>query len=345
MEYKSSTFSIQELYNWYKSNELKLNPLYQRRNVWSSEGKSFFLDTLFRGLPTHKIFLREVINYGKGTKEVVDGQQRLRTIFDFIDDAFRINNKTELQNYGKKYSEFIDEQKKWDLLNYSISVDMLLFASDKDVRDLFLRLNRYSITLNQQELRNAKFHGEFKQFVSNISGEFYDKLKWSKIISKRSYIRMFEEELIAEIIIAMMDGLQDKKKSINIFYEKYDEKFFNKRRIYNKFKEIFNIIINNYGDVVKNTNIKRKAIFYSLFLIIYDILYGLKGQKGPYKVDILSIDLKNKLLKIDDIIKNPDKYPNYSYFIESCSRQTDNIKPRQTRHDFILNIILNKEGI
>jgi len=343
MESESKKYTIEEIIKWSKNDELVLRPYYQRRkNIWSREGKSYFLDTLFRNLPIHKIFLREFVNKGIGIREVVDGQQRLRTILDFYDNNFRINNKKEFENSNKKYEEMNDDV-KFNFLNYEMTVDILMNASDKDVRDLFLRLNKYSISLNKQELRNAKFHGEFKQFIDKQSENTASKLMKIGIISKNSYARMLELELISELIIAMIHGLQDKKKSIDFYYEEYDNSFYLANEMQSKYEEIFNHIYTNYYPYIKKTIFRRKAIFYSLFLVMYDIKHGLPRKNGPYNEKWNDEKIRIAIYKIDNVFKTQKLNSQYIDFIEACSRQTDNLHPRELRHDFILKAILNSE--
>ncbi len=73
---------------WNRRNELVLNPPFQRRSVWKLGARSYFIDTLIRGLPVPLIFLRERtdIDRQETVRDVVDGQQRLRTVLTFIDD-------------------------------------------------------------------------------------------------------------------------------------------------------------------------------------------------------------------------------------------------------------------
>jgi len=341
MEFHSRKYSLYDIYKWHNDEILTLNPYYQRRrNIWSSAGKSYFLDTLFRNLPSHKIFLREFVKKGRGIREVVDGQQRLRTIIDFLDGKFRINNSKELCNRGLKFDD-LDDESKHSFMNYEISIDILLEASDADVRDLFLRLNTYTIRLNKQELRNAKYHGEFKQFINMLSEKTISRLLNLKVISKRSFTRMMELELISEIIIAMMDGLQDKKKFIDHFYERYDEKFPDQNIYESQFLDLFDLIYKTHYNAIKRTVFRRKALFYSLFLALYDLKYGLKHQDGPYTDKIDHEKINNTIYKLNSIIKNKDVPNEYNDFIEASSRQTDNINPRIKRHNTILFDILN----
>jgi len=80
--YDSRTYSINDFVEWDAAKQLELNPKFQRRAVWTDKAKSFLMDTILRGKPIPKVFIRQKINVTTKTsiREVVDGQQRLRTI-------------------------------------------------------------------------------------------------------------------------------------------------------------------------------------------------------------------------------------------------------------------------
>jgi Protein of unknown function DUF262 len=82
-----TTFTVADFLSWMRNGELALSPSFQRRPVWQLNAKSYFIDTIVRGLPVPIIFLREIIDVRKtrAFKEVVDGQQRLRAVLSFID--------------------------------------------------------------------------------------------------------------------------------------------------------------------------------------------------------------------------------------------------------------------
>ncbi|MCG8550357.1 MAG: DUF262 domain-containing protein, partial [Desulfobacterales bacterium] len=81
---------IQDLLNFKKQGELDISPWYQRRSVWSPAQKSYLINTLLEQKPIPAIYIRHSLDLekAKSIKEVVDGQQRTRTIIDFYNDQF-----------------------------------------------------------------------------------------------------------------------------------------------------------------------------------------------------------------------------------------------------------------
>jgi uncharacterized protein with ParB-like and HNH nuclease domain len=82
-----TVYKVSDFLSWQWSNSLVLSPSFQRRSVWPKAAKSFLIDTVVRGLPIPIIFLREQtdLNTLEPIREVVDGQQRLRTLISFIE--------------------------------------------------------------------------------------------------------------------------------------------------------------------------------------------------------------------------------------------------------------------
>ena len=97
MKYRSIPYSISDFYEWYKKGLLELQPKYQRRETWSNNAKSYLIDTILRNIPIPKLYIRQEINVDENKifREVVDGQQRLRAIFSFLNgesQIFKIHN-------------------------------------------------------------------------------------------------------------------------------------------------------------------------------------------------------------------------------------------------------------
>ena len=115
---KPNTQYFSWFYGEHKKNTLRLTPKYQRNPIWSIGQKCFLIDSLISGCPIPQVYIN-VVNEGKGPNrktfyEVVDGQQRLRAIIDFMDDDYALVSTTA-KSYpvsdgykpyiGKKYSD------------------------------------------------------------------------------------------------------------------------------------------------------------------------------------------------------------------------------------------------
>jgi Protein of unknown function DUF262 len=159
---------IIELYNKFKKNELESNPAYQRKLVWRKQHKLKFIETILLNYPFPEIYLAPGILDTEElslTDQIVDGQQRLTTIINYVDskDVFSLQGISI-----KKFSELSKEEKE-QFLNYEISVRYLKNATQDQVREIFQRINSTEYSLNTTERLNAQWgDSEFICFGKQI---------------------------------------------------------------------------------------------------------------------------------------------------------------------------------
>jgi hypothetical protein len=144
-------------------------PDYQRPAVWSINQKRLLIDTILRKYDIPKMYWRKT---GKSpdTYEVVDGQQRLRAIWDFMSDAYHLGKDADpINGFNLKnlnYSTLpLDLRDVFD--QYNLDIMIMLDTDEEEVREMFLRLQNGS-TLKAQERRNA-MSGAMRDFIKQIS--------------------------------------------------------------------------------------------------------------------------------------------------------------------------------
>ena len=296
------------------------------------------IDTILKDKPLPKIFIRATTDpkTKKTVREIVDGQQRIRTILSFIKDGFRISKIHNEEFGGMLYSELPDDI-QGEFLKYELSVDLLLDVQDRDILDVFARLNTYSVSLNKQELFNAKYFGYFKQLVYKLSGDFYLFWTENRIFTDTKIMRMAEAELMTDIIIATLDGIQS-KKSAEKFYVKYDEDFANRKQIELNIKSTMDLIGNLFRDTLKTSNFRTVPNFYGLFISLYHMNYGIPNIELPREpiTEINMPKIVNALEDINSIFEMEDIPKEYSEFIKSTKDATTDVPARTTRCNFII---------
>lgn len=154
---------IKYLYEDYLTGKVNLNPSYQRDIVWSLEQRQFFLENLFN----HKA---EVIFYGclempseeelkqnpnlQDVCEILDGKQRLTTIFDFIENKFPLSNGKFFKDLCKKDVMFLlnFHAKYFRLTTFNFYRNLTL----NEKIEIFLMLNEYGVKVNKEHLDKVK---------------------------------------------------------------------------------------------------------------------------------------------------------------------------------------------
>ena len=87
--WSSTNHPIADLKDWHNDHKIIIQPDYQRRLVWNQSAKIMLIDTILKNIPMPKIFLSKEINKTQSTvRKVIDGQQRINAILEFIDGKF-----------------------------------------------------------------------------------------------------------------------------------------------------------------------------------------------------------------------------------------------------------------
>src|SRR3954451_1238736 len=102
-----SSYTPNDLISFRESGSLELTARFQRREVWKTPAKSFFIDTLLRGYPVPPIYIRvtQDKDHTRTVREVIDGQQRLRAVLDFIDNKYALTNAAGPELSGRIFEE------------------------------------------------------------------------------------------------------------------------------------------------------------------------------------------------------------------------------------------------
>lgn len=148
-------------------------------------------------------------------REVVDGQQRLRTILSFIKDGFEVSKRQNRDHGGVRFSQ-LPEEVQIQALSYELGVDLLINLPDLEILDIFSRLNSYAVVLNEQEKINASHFGSFKILADDIGRKYFEYWTKQEILSPRDILRMKEVNLVADLLIAMKEGIKSKKTNKEI---------------------------------------------------------------------------------------------------------------------------------
>lgn len=148
---------------------INVDTKYQRDNVWSRPQQALLIDSILRGFDVPKIYLGKLRDGDHHLFEVIDGKQRLAAIWSFLEDQLALLSTAdefpELGDLrGMKWSQLPGEAK--DRLQFaSMTVSKLEDASEDEIRDLFLRLQKGE-PLKAAEKRNA-VAGPVRDFVAN----------------------------------------------------------------------------------------------------------------------------------------------------------------------------------
>ena len=323
---------IQDILALSEREELNLNPWYQRRAVWTNPQKSYLINTIFEQKPVPSVYIRHSLDLDreKSIKEVVDGQQRIRAIIEYLNGGFAARHPEHPKPV--KYASLTRSQREEFRLT-SVSVGYLVGASDTDVIEIFGRLNSVSKTLNQQEKRNALFSGEFKQFALKEAATRVKVWRDLAIFTANDIARMAEVQFVSELAINMLGGLQDYSESgITKYYEKFDEIFPDRAALESRMERVWRKLVSVDQEAIKDTIFARAPLFFSLFVIV-------DSRKGK----IAKATLEDVLWEIDERFNSDvplgSRPKKEADFVVACTSNLHRIPSRRTRDAYIRSFI------
>jgi hypothetical protein len=340
---KPNTLALSWFFGEYQKKTLILKPKYQRNPIWSLGQKCFLIDSLISGCPIPQVYIN-INTSGTGatkitTYEVVDGQQRLRAIIEFISGSWALLGGIDkaypvsmdyLGQVGKKYAELPDKMQNaiWD---YPLAVQEIRGWGDLEIRAMFRRLNYVNERLNAQELRHSQYFGEFNSAVELLArNQFWDEIK---LFSRRDSERMKDVEFISELFVIVIDGIQEGQSTLDDFYANYDVVFPNRSKLVSRFNQVVESL-KTVGELIASSRFHKKADFYAIFAACLDRV----------KAAGSSVDLTSKIKPLANFAAELDVDPeelegDARAYYNSVAEGANKAAKRRTRKEILLKII------
>lgn len=263
---KSTTTPIPLLVLKRKQDNIKI-PNFQRNFVWKKHHKELLIDTILKNY-----YIPEVIFGTAEEKEyeyiIIDGQQRITTIFDFMNDKIRIKDNTTINGIdvsGLTYSK-LPENIKLDVDAYTLNY-VVLQGNDEEMREMFLRLQN-TVPLVKVEARNAISY-KIRETIHQILKHNFFAITCQ--VNIKSNKRMKYNEIVEQLLLLELYGIIDiKDYNIKKMYDDYGQLGIPN----DTYKEIINILDYMY-DAFEDNYAKsyfRKVNIHGLYLVIKDFL-------------------------------------------------------------------------
>lgn len=221
MKTSTETKLIRSLLNELQSGNLVPNPDFQRNLVWSNKDKINFIDTVLKGFPFPEIYIAvgEVdLKTAHGIEMLVDGQQRITTLQQY----FTASKSLKLEPPICAYVDLSPDQKR-NFLNYEVAVRNLGIVSSEEIKQVFLRINATSYSVNAMETHNARYRGPLKQCADEIAEDkFFEE---HKMFSAREIRRMDDVVYTLTIIICMLSNYFNRKDELEVYLERFNDEF------------------------------------------------------------------------------------------------------------------------
>lgn len=356
MNIQKTFYKVADFVTWLKNGQLQLSPEFQRRAVWKSGAKSFLIDTITKGLPIPIIFLRDKrtsVDSYEPIREIIDGQQRIRTVLsfvcpehlkDFIEarDKFTVTKAHNKNLAGKSFNE-LDGETKSQILDYEFDAHILPSRiDDREIIQIFRRMNSTSYTVNKQELRNSEYFGDFKTSIYTLAAEQLQRWRNWGVFNEDSISRMAEVEMTTECVEVIIEkGISGKSPAnLDTLYKKYDEEFPNREIIETRFRNVMDVINENFATNAKQIMFFKRTLFYTFFSFVYYLMYDFKEPNLKTKPKALSVENVTKLKLVNERLT---KRTSPQAVLEATDRRTTNPKERKALFNYLKKTVMDGE--
>lgn len=316
--------TVADVYQLIDEGKLTLRPDFQRKFVWTHEHQEAFIDTILNGLPFPEIYVCEGnvdVQKLRTTRLVIDGQQRLTTIRNYIEGKHE-RPPTKILPY-----QSLSIAQKENFINYQIVMRDLGKVDEETTREIFRRINLTKFKLDDVEIHNAVYDGHFiqaaKTILENVELESYGVFRESE------FTRMADLHFILLVMATIENGgyfAQDREVEprVSSLNDEYPNKDHMIALILKTFATIKDL------DLPVDSMWFRKSNFFTLVVEI------------ATHINALPVDFKERILRLEEDVMsnknntNSDFYRYYSYMYQA----THGRAARVIRAEFFNNYCL-----
>lgn len=246
-------------------------PNFQRQYVWNAKEASLFIESILLGLPIPTIFLAKDKYSNKLL--IIDGQQRLKTLYYFTRGFFPGGKKFKLQGVIPEFNGLsfhdLNPKDQYNLMDFTIHATVIAESGDSNrMYYLFERLNTTGTPLTPQEIRNAVYHGQFNDIIHQLS----ETELWKELFNKKD-LRLKGQELILRFFALHFEFEQyqgNMKDFLNFFMLKNRTlDIYSANQLEQIFKRTIQFIHETIGsDAFKFNKVFNTAFFETIMLIV-----------------------------------------------------------------------------
>lgn len=348
--------TINEMMLILKNRQLNLDPGFQRKSVWSRRDRTRLIQSILSNYPVPSIFLYQRNNKGRLTYDVIDGKQRLETIFMFARmgrfkrQSFDV--KLDLGD-GPDWYDWRDIRRHYPTTRHqfeSYKVQTVEVTGDlSEIIDLFVRINSTGKRLSSGEKRHARFYNSpFLKEADWLVNRFYNYLIDQRVFTEAQIDRMKGTELFAELLMSIHKGGPiNKKTSLDRAISNEDVNGNTLRHLSGEFIRTINLIKRMFPDL-RQTRFSNSVEFYSLFMLVWEMDregYILRERRRNRVAFAFLRKLSNGVDELRDQLRHakPAKPSQriYSDYLLTVLGDTDSSATRERRREILKGLLFS----
>ena len=316
--------TIADIFEKISDNKLDLAPDFQRKFVWTHEHQEQFLDTILKGYPFPEIYVCQGKTDTKKlrtTQIVIDGQQRLTTIKNYIESTF-----IKPLKIVRPFDDLTEDERE-DFLAYQLVVRDIGKVEEDLVKEIFRRINLTKFKLEDIEIHNAIYDGKYIQTAKELAKDI--ELEDYGVFHDSEFTRMADIHFVLQVMSTIeRNGYYQRDNELQKCIAEINDE-------YNNAKKVKSLILNAFS-IIKGFNFGLDTIWFrksNFFTLVVELCMNNKLPK----------DLKSKMEKFEtDIMNNKNSKDNdYGIYYGYMYSGTNNRIARVTRSELFRKYIIN----
>lgn len=349
--HKASTKSILDIENLFRLGHLNLEPGFQRQSVWIERDRAKLIDSILRNYPLPAIFLYRREEKGRLIFDVIDGKQRLESIFMFtgaMSGRFWLRTQLPESDEVERVNWAYLTRKGLQHLITGYEIPVIEVDGELgEIIDVFVRINSTGKALTQQEKRHARYYNSpFLKEAARLGHRFEKYCLDNRVFSSAQLSRMKHVELICELMLSLVQGdVLNKKTALDRVMATSS---FDGRQL-SKASRMVTATLNRIGRMfpqIKMTRFRQVTDFYTLAVLI-----GKFDQEGLVLTDrrrnCLAWDLLQAFATQVDQVRELQRKAKgarpgqelYRDYLLTVSQMTDDVSQRRKREQILSSIL------
>lgn len=211
--------SLSEFHRWYRQGRIIVDPEWQRNYVWDKQRASKLIESFILDIPVPVVYLNKA---GDGRYEVIDGLQRLTSVFNFFDNKYSLSGLDARSDLNGKTFQSMPEAEQRKLEDVTLRSFEITHGS-RDIQFMvFERLNTGGVKLNDMEIRNCLYRGVLNDLIKEMAENLdFKRSAGQEGLSKRMQDRALILRFLAFHEKTYMKCQHGLKRFLNEFLDYY----------------------------------------------------------------------------------------------------------------------------
>jgi 5-methylcytosine-specific restriction endonuclease McrA len=355
LHYEYGDKTILELIGLQECGSLNLEPGFQRKSVWRPPDRRKLVASILEGYPIPSIFLHQRAEDGRPVYDVIDGKQRLETIFMFsrtsgfgrggFEVPFQFAAIGDEEQYLYTWADLKKHKLTEPFLSYKIQT-VEIKGGLSEIVDLFVRINSTGKSLTPSERRHARFYkSPLLREAERLARRYRSYFQRHRVMSSAQIDRMKDVELVSELLSSILAGgpIQG-KAAVDKAVGNQQINGNTLRKTIDELKATVSTVTRMFPEL-RSTRFHNLSEFYTLFLVIWEMRKQnlvLRDKKRNRVAQQLLIGFSNGVDRVQLLLRQA-KAPKgedrpYTDYLLSVQRGTDQLANRRRRAELVRNL-------